>query len=369
MFSVRKKSKKSDARLGVIITPHGKIQTPFFMPIATRGAVKHLQAEDMKELGAEILLSNTYHLSIRPGMKIMKKCKGLHSFMNWHGPVLTDSGGFQVFSLARSRKISNSGVHFVDPVIGEKIFLSPEKVIEIQKVIGSDIMMVLDECPAYPCPKSYAEQSLELTTKWAKKSKTFFDKKFAGIPKKKRPLIFAIVQGSNYESLRKRSAQDLISLDFDGYAIGGVAVGEPREMMKKILEWTIPELPESKPRYLMGLGKPHEILDAVISGVDMFDCVIPTREARHGRLYYFTTKHIYRNKKNFYSTINILNKKFSKDLSSVNSEILAGYSKAYLHHLFKTKESLGQRLASIHNLHFYLQLMKMLRENITRGKI
>ncbi|MEA2065073.1 MAG: tRNA guanosine(34) transglycosylase Tgt, partial [Patescibacteria group bacterium] len=253
MFKILKKSRISQARIGKLKTPNGVINTPFFMPIATRGTVKGLSTVDMKNSSAQILLSNTYHLMLRPGEKLMKKYRGLHNFMNWQKPILTDSGGYQVFSLAKHRKITNQGARFQDPQNGNSYFLSPEKAIDLQLIIGSDIIMVLDECPPYPCGEKYAKKSLELTTDWALRSKLYFQKKIKN--RKNPPLLFAITQGSVYKKLRQESARQLVKLDFDGYAIGGVAVGEPREKMKKVLEWVLPELPKNKPRYLMGLGR------------------------------------------------------------------------------------------------------------------
>ncbi|MBU1164726.1 tRNA guanosine(34) transglycosylase Tgt [Patescibacteria group bacterium] len=376
MFKVIKTSKKNQARLCEISTPHGKIRSPFFMPIATRGAVKNLTVDELNDLGSQIVLSNTYHLLIRPGMKIMKKVGGLHKFMNWSKPILTDSGGFQVFSLAKHRKITKNGVHFSDPQSGEKYFITPKKAIQIQQTIGSDIMMAFDECPKYPCTKKYAKESLELTTKWAQLCK---DQK---LKSKNKQLLFGIVQGSIYKDLRIESAKQLAKIGFDGYAIGGIAVGEPRKYMEQILKWTIPELPQKKARYLMGVGKPEEIIQAVKNGVDMFDCVIPTREARHGRLYVWTGRsepqltseskqrlRLTQRAWNFYKTINITNAKFVNDLTPINQTNLKPYSKAYLHHLFRTNEPLGMRLATLNNLNFYLMLMSKIRELIRVGDI
>ena len=374
MFKILKRSKISKARIGKLKTSNGIINTPFFMPIATRGTVKGLSSIDMKNnLDAQILLSNTYHLMLRPGEKLMKKYQGLHKFMNWRKPILTDSGGYQVFSLAKHRKITEQGAYFRDPQSGDDYFLSPEKAIDLQLAIGSDIIMVLDECPPYPCKKEYAKKSLELTARWAERSKKYFQKKIKN--KKKLPLLFAITQGSVYEDLRQESSRQLVELNFDGYAIGGVAVGEPREKMKKVLEWVLPELPESKPRYLMGLGRPEEIVTAVKNGIDMFDCVIPTREARHGRLYVRveSRREIKSLDGKFYKIINITNSRFKNDLKPLDAncgcELCANYSKAYLHHLFKIKDDLAKRLASIHNLRFYLDLMKELRQNIKKGEL
>ena len=290
-FKILKKSVKSKARVGILKTPHGNVSTPFFMPIATRGAVKNLTPLELKDLGAEIVLSNTYHLMLQPGIEVIKEAKGLHNFMNWQRPILTDSGGFQVFSLSALRKITSRGVWFSDPSGGKKHFLSPEKAIKIQQILGSDIMMVLDECPPYSATKKYIEKAVERTSKWAEKSQIANrkwqivnrnDKRFAISGK---PLLFGIIQGGVYKDLRLRSTREITALDFDGVAIGGVAVGEPRGKMKEVLDWVTPELPEKKPCYLMGLGKPEEIVYAVKRGIDMFDCVIPTREGRHGRLY------------------------------------------------------------------------------------
>ncbi len=379
---------EKNQKIKKVKTKSGEIQTPFFMPIATKGAVKNLTPEDLKKVGAKIILGNTYHLWLRPGSKLIEKSGGLHSFMNWEGPILTDSGGFQIFSLgARARKkfgksgvaLTEEGVQFTDPVDGKKYFMTPEESIDIQLELGSDIIMVLDECPPYPCDWDYAKESLELTTRWAKRCFRHFYKKINKNKEKYRngrPLLFSIVQGSVYRDLREASAKQLMSIDFaaldgpdsgwDGYAIGGVAVGEPREKMKDILEWVLPILPEEKPRYLMGLGKPEELVWAVKSGIDMFDCVIPTREGRHGRLFLRKNKEM-KGKENFYKVININNSKFKKDFSPVDKnckcELCQNYTRSYLHHLFSVKEPLALRLASIHNLKFYLDLMKSLREN------
>jgi queuine tRNA-ribosyltransferase len=392
---------------------HGAVNTPFFLPIATKGAVKNLTPEELRDLGAEIVLGNTYHLWLRPGEKLIKKAGGLQSFMNWNGPILTDSGGYQVFSLAGKRKlpphpnpllikergsvkISEKGVEFRDPIDGKKYFMTPEKSIEIQLALGSDIIMVLDECPPYPCSREYALKSLERTTRWAKRCKEYFEKKISNFKfqisnefqnsklknsridskfkiqnfKLKRPLLFGIIQGSVYKDLRIESTKQLLELNLDGYAIGGVAVGEPREKMRKILEWVLPMLPEDKPRYLMGLGRPQEIVFAVESGIDMFDCVIPTRNARHGSL--FVRKGDWGNLGNkgnggnFYQTINITNAKFKKDLKPIDKNCdcytCKNYTRAYLRHLFAVGEPLAGRLATVHNLKFYQDLMRELRK-------
>ena len=400
MFKIDKSVKGK--RIGKLRTMHGVVSTPFFLPIATKGAVKNLTPEELRELGAEIILGNTYHLWLRPGEKLVQRAGGLQKFMNWNGPMLTDSGGYQVFSLAGRRgdksgvKISEKGVEFRDPSDGKKYFMSPEKSIEIQLALGSDIIMVLDECPPYPCSREYAKQSLERTTRWAKRCKEYFDKKISNFEfrisnqnrisklnnssihskfkiqnsKLNRPLLFGIIQGSIYKDLRIESAKQLLSLGLDGYAIGGVAVGEPREKMKKILEWVLPMLPRDLPRYLMGLGRPEEIVFAVNHGIDMFDCVIPTRNARHGSLFVWknggsTSIRKVEPPRQFYQTINITNQKFKKDFKPVDKNCSCytcrNYTRAYLRHLFAVGEPLSGRLATIHNLQFYLDLMKKLR--------
>jgi len=378
---------KSKIRIGKLYTKNGVINTPFFLPIATKGAVKQLSSEELRGLGAQIILGNTYHLWLRPGHKLIEKAGGLQKFMNWNGPMLTDSGGYQVFSLASKRdkkssvKLSEKGVEFRDPVDGKKHFMTPEKSIEIQLALGSDIIMVLDECPPYPCSREYALKSLERTTRWAKRCKEYFDSKVLKSKletsnelkisklknknlKFKRPLLFGIIQGSVYKDLRQESAKQLLALGFDGYAVGGVAVGEPREKMKKILEWVLPMLPEKKPRYLMGLGRPEEIVFAVGHGIDMFDCVIPTRNARHGSL--FVRKSKVNLSGTFYETINITNEKFKKDFNPIDKNCecytCKNFTRSYLRHLFAVGEPLAGRLATIHNLKFYHDLMFFLRK-------
>ena len=371
MFKVIKKSKHSKARLTLLKTPHGNIRGPFFMPIATYGAVKNLTPEELKELGAEIILSNTYHTYFRPGLEIIKKAKGLHNFMNWPGPILTDSGGYQVFSLSKHLKIDDAGVRFSDPISGQKIYLTPEQAIKIQNDLGSDIWMVLDVCPAYPAIEDKVAEAVRLTSSWADKSLTAAKKALSKRAPGKQSLVFGIIQGGVYQKLRERSASEITALNFDGYAIGGVAVGEPRKYLKSVLKWVMHVLPENKPRYLMGLGKPEEIVEATKQGIDMFDCVIPTREARHGKLYCWNNKSGIMNyaMKNFYQAINIKNAKFAKDLSPINNTNLKHFSKAYLHHLFKINEPLGMRLATLNNLNFYLGLMKKIQISIKTGKI
>ncbi len=374
MFKVLKKSKTSKARLTTLKTPHGEIRGPFFMPIATRGAVKNLTTDELQNLGAQIILANTYHLLLTAGEKLIKKAGGLQQFMNWPGPILTDSGGFQVFSLSNLRKITEKGVTFADPKSGRKYLLTPEISIQIQKDLGVDIAMAFDDVIGYPASKKKVEESMLRTARWAKRCQTAHRQPLTAnrIGKQSaasgQQLLFGIIQGGIYKDLRLQSVKEITALDFDGYAVGGVAVGEPREKMKEILGWVIPSLPENKPRYLMGLGKPEEIVQAVKQGIDMFDCVIPTREARHGRLY-LVNGNWNLGRENFYKTININNAKFAKDLSPINQTNLKQYSKAYLHHLFRTNEPLGMRLATLNNLGFYLGLMAEIRKAIRAGKL
>jgi queuine tRNA-ribosyltransferase len=376
--------KRGERRLGRLSTPSGASPTPFFMPIATKGAIKHILPTEARSLGATVLLGNTYHLSLRPGEELIEQAGGLHRFMDWDGPILTDSGGFQVFSLgarAASRfgtsgvTLSEEGVAFTDPQNGDRHFMTPENSIDIQLALGSDIIMVLDECPPYPATREYALLSLARTTRWAARAFAHFHtrlKERSG--NGERPLLFAIVQGSVYEDLRRASAEALVNLEFaalggpetgfDGYAIGGVAVGEPRETLPEILAATLPHLPEDRPRYLMGLGRPEEIVTAVCQGVDMFDCVIPTREGRHGRLFCSTGAPLSPTGA-FYKAINIQNEKFREDFTPVDPAcdcpLCTRYTKSYLRHLFSVGEPLGARLASLHNLRFYLSLMERLR--------
>jgi len=381
-FQIEKKQARQ--RTGRLETKRGCFQTPLFMPIATYGAVKNLEVDDIEDLGFEVILSNTYHLWLRPGEKVVKKAGGLHDFMGWKKGILTDSGGFQVFSLgARAKekfgssgvKLFEKGVEFTDPFDGQKRFLTPEKAIDIQLDLGSDIIMCLDVCPPYPCSFDEAQEAVQVTFQWAQRSKKHFLKKTGR--KRKRPLLFGIIQGSVFEELRKKSALEITNLDFDGYAVGGVAVGEPREKMKEILKWTLPFLPENKPRYLMGLGKPEEIVFAIREGIDMFDCVIPTREGRHGRVFMWKNKRNFRTKlwdkkenikNDFYQTINIRNGKFKKDLNPLSKicscQVCQKYSRAYINHLFSIKEPLGLKLVAFHNLFFYRQLIK----KMTLGK-
>jgi len=378
-FKKKKKSKRSRARQGVLTTAHGRIVTPFFMPIATRGVVKTLTPDDLNNLGSQIVLANTYHLWQRPGLKVIKKARGLHKFMNWAGPILTDSGGYQVFSLAKKRKILSKGVEFLSDIDGQKHLLTPERAIEIQRIFGSDIIMSLDECPAYPCTKKYAKQSLELTTRWASRGKKAYSQQSTGY--RKKHLLFGIVQGSVYKDLRLQSAKELVALDFDGLAVGGLAVGEPVKKLYEVLDYTVPVLPKNKPRYLMGVGKPEQIVEAVKRGVDMFDCVIPTRNARHGMLYVYkgNSRTLTRGRLptqlmgQFYQEIRIKQSKYASDIRPLDQhcdcDTCKNYSRAYLRHLFLSNDPLAMRLATQHNLRFYLKLMELIRAYIKQGRL
>lgn len=362
MFKILKYSKKSKARVGRLETKHGVIKTPFFLPIATRAAVKNLTPDELKELGAQIILSNTYHLFVRPGIRVIKKIGGLHRFMNWNGPILTDSGGYQIFSLAKWRKVTDEGVEFRSELDGKKIFFTPEKVIEIQKDFGSDILMVLDECIGWPAARDKVEESVRRTKEWAKRSKKV---------KIRNSLLFGIIQGGTFKDLREKNAQEITSFGFDGYAIGGLFVGEPIKTTYEIIKIVEKYLPKDKPRYLMGAGKPDQILKAVEKGIDMFDCVIPTRNARHGLLYIRSSnKIIVKNKVN-YKKLRIKNSCYKDDFKPLDKFCSCftckNYTRAYLHHLFLTNEPLALRLATIHNLKFYFDLIKEIREKIKKG--
>ncbi|MCX6740531.1 MAG: tRNA guanosine(34) transglycosylase Tgt [Candidatus Parcubacteria bacterium] len=371
MYKLLKQSKRSNARLGILKTAWGVIHSPFFMPIATKAAIKNLSVEDMEQLGAEIILSNTYHLYLQPGEKLIKKAGGLHKFMNWPKPILTDSGGYQVFSLSKMRKIKPDGVEFQSHLDGSKHFLTPEKSIQIQQDLGVDIMMALDICPPGDSKKEEVAEAVVTTYDWAQKCIKQWHRK------KNSQLLFGIIQGGIYPDLRRVSIQQLTSLNFSGYALGGLAVGEDRKDMFKILEKIVPLMPDKKPRYLMGVGRPEEIVHAVRQGIDMFDCVIPTREARHGRLYQFCTQSQKGAIKLFgklaYKTVIIKNTGFKKDFSAINSKskikLLRSQSKSYLHHLFKTDEGLGLRLATLNNLEFYLSLLTQIRRDIKEGRL
>ncbi|OQX71707.1 tRNA guanosine(34) transglycosylase Tgt [Candidatus Parcubacteria bacterium 4484_255] len=381
MFKIIKKSNISQARLAELKTKHGIINTPFFMPIATQGTIKGLTISQIKDLNAQILLSNTYHLFLRPGLSVIKKAGGLHRFMGWRGPILTDSGGYQVFSLSKKRKVSDMGVEFQSDIDGKTVFLSPSRAIKIQNILGSDIVMSLDECPVWPCPKAQAEKAVRRTSAWAKICKATYNQQ---LTINNQQLLFGIVQGSIYKDLRAQSAKRLVNIGFDGYAIGGLMLGESIKETYKAIQSAVQELPLSKPRYLMGAGKPEQIIEAVKMGIDMFDCVIPTRNARHGVLYINSKSEIlnpkqYQNSKfqilnkNFYKKIHITNAKYKNDFKPLDANCSCyacqNFSRAYIRHLFMAKEQLGKTLATIHNLAFYLSLMKDIRIMIKKGKL
>jgi queuine tRNA-ribosyltransferase len=340
------------ARRGRLTFPRGTIETPAFMPVGTYGTVKAMTPEELKGIGAEIILGNTFHLMLRPGTEIVRLHGDLHEFMHWDKPILTDSGGFQVFSLAEMRKISEEGVRFQSPVDGRKILMTPESSMQVQRELGSDIVMIFDECTPYPATYEQAHDSMQLSLRWAKRSKDAH----ADNPS----ALFGIVQGGMYEQLRKISAHGLLEIGFDGYAIGGLSVGEPKDERDKVLEATLPELPSDKPRYLMGVGKPEDIVEAVKRGIDMFDCVIPTRNARNGFL--FTR----------YGTLKIRNSQYQHDTRPIDEKCgcytCQHYSRAYLRHLDKCGEILGARLNTIHNLYYYQELMRDIRAAITENR-
>lgn len=348
----------SRARAGRIQTDHGEIQTPIFMPVGTVGSVKSVEQNHLREdVKAQIILGNTYHLYMRPGMETMEAAGGLHKFMHWDGPILTDSGGYQVYSLAAQRKLTEEGVTFKSHIDGSKHLFTPEKVVDIQRQIGSDIMMVLDECPPYPCDYEYARKSMEMTHRWAKRCK---DHHLHTPPLYgHHQALFPIVQGSNYRDLRKASCEYLAGLEMEGNAIGGLSVGEPHELMYEMTELCCGILPTDKPRYLMGVGTPENLLECIALGVDMFDCVMPTRNARHGMMF---TREGIRNMKN---------KKYEQDFSPLDpdSDLFSDqyYTKAYVRHLFKAKEYLALTIMSLHNLHFYLWLVGEARKHILSG--
>lgn len=381
MFKIKKQSKKSKARRAVLTLNHGSVQTPFFMPIATVGAVKQLSTEEVREMGAEIILSNTYHLYLRPGSQQIKKMGGLNKFIDWKAPILTDSGGYQVFSLAGNKgskenlvKITDDGVQFRSHLDGSKHFFKPETSIKIQQDLGVDIMMAFDVCPPSLASEEVIADAVEKTTQWGKRCIKQWQ---SSVKSKQTQKLFGIVQGGTDVKMRIRSAQELTALPFSGFAIGGLAVGEPREKMYDVLSYLTDYLPLDKPRYLMGVGRPEEIVTAVKNGVDMFDCVIPTREARHGRLYEFCSPSAKGAIKLFgkvaYRTINITNTIFNLDVSPINArsnnKLLKTYTRAYLYHLMKIEEGLGMRLATLNNVEFYLNLMKYIRKAIEVGQL
>lgn len=341
------------ARRGRLAFDRGTVETPAFMPVGTYGTVKAMTPEELIGMGAQIVLGNTFHLMLRPGTEVIKAHGDLHDFMHWQGPILTDSGGFQVFSLGKMRKITEEGVTFQSPVNGDKVFLGPEESMQVQRDLGSDIVMCFDECTPYPATETEARDSMEMSLRWGQRSK---DAHEAGSEGKNPNALFGIVQGGMYESLREISAKGLVEIGFDGYAIGGLSVGEPKEDMMRVLDHTTPLLPEDKPRYLMGVGKPEDLVEAVLRGVDMFDCVMPTRNARNGHI--FTRK----------GTIKIRNARYEFDTDPLDEECgcytCQNYSRSYLRHLDKTREMLGAHLNTIHNLYYYQELMRGLREAI-----
>ena len=352
-YELIKEDKRSMARLGKVTTPHGTFETPVFMAVGTQATVKTLVKEELEEIGSQIILGNTYHLWCQPGSELIKEAGGLHKFMNWDRSILTDSGGFQVFSLAKLRDIKEEGVTFKHHKNGSKLFLSPEISMKIQNDLGSDIMMAFDECPPYPATRDYMEKSVDRTIRWAKRC-------LDAHQNKDTQGLFGIVQGGEYLDIRERCAKELVALPFDGYSIGGLSVGEPKEIQNKVLEFTTPFLPKDKPRYLMGVGSPGAILDAVERGVDMFDCVHPTRIARHGTAMTSSGRVI------------IKNKEYEKDFTPLDSKCdcycCKNYTKAYLRHLFKANEMLGQRLLSIHNVNYLVKLADGIRKAIKEDR-
>lgn len=353
-FEIIKESSECNARLGKLYTPHGVIETPIFMPVGTKATVKTMTPEEVEKLGAQIILGNTYHLYLKPGHKLIEEAGGLHKFMNWNKPILTDSGGFQVFSLGKLRKITEEGVEFRSHIDGSKHMITPEKSIEIQNSLGSDIMMAFDECAPYPSSWEYIKNSMERTSRWAKRCKEYhkdWD----------RQGIFGIVQGGMYKDLREESVKAITDLNFPGYAIGGLSVGEPLDLMCEMLDFTTPMLPKDKPRYLMGVGTPDYLFESAIRGIDMADCVLPTRIARNGTAF---TSH---------GKLVIRNAKYSNDFGPLDPECdcytCKNYSRAYIRHLFNVNEILGPRLATIHNLYFLIKLMENVRKAIKEDRL
>ena len=353
-------ARSGGARNGVLAFRRGSVKTPAFMPVGTYGTVKSVTPEEVAADGAEIILGNTFHLMLRPGTEVIRKHGGLHEFMNWHGPILTDSGGFQVFSLASMRKLSEEGVRFQSPVNGDEVFLTPERSMEVQHDLNADVTMIFDDCTPYPAPESEARESMQLSLRWAQRCRRRFDELKDAEPDRGEAL-FGIVQGGVYDSLRAESLAGLQAIGFDGYAIGGLAVGEPEDERLAVLEALLPGMPGDLPRYLMGVGTPLDIAEAVMRGVDMFDCVIPTRHARNGQL--FTSRGV----------VKFRHARYADDTSPPDPECgcytCSNYSLAYLRHLGKCGEILGPRLATIHNLHYYQKLMEGLRAAIDAGTL
>jgi queuine tRNA-ribosyltransferase len=353
-YELLKTEKATGARLGRLHTPHGTFDTPMFMPVGTQATVKTMSPRELKEIGASVILSNTYHLWLRPGEDIVREAGGLHHFMNWDRGILTDSGGFQVFSLSKLREITEEGVHFRNHLNGAKMFLTPEKSVRIQNALGSDIMMSLDECPPYPASFDYMKHSVARTSRWAER----------GLKANADPehqALFGIVQGGTFKELRKQSAEDLTSLDFPGYSIGGLSVGEPKKTMNEMLAYTTPLLPADKPRYLMGVGSPDSLIDGVIRGIDMFDCVLPTRIARNGTC--MTSR----------GRLVIKNAAYARDFGPIDAQcdcaVCRNYSRAYIRHLIKANETFGFRLTTYHNLYFLINLMKHVRSAIREDRL
>src|SRR6266576_2163437 len=368
MFDLLATDPRSKARRGRLTTAHGIIETPAFIPVGTQGSVKAVSPRELRELEAQAILGNTYHLFVRPGIEVIKHFGGLHKFMTWDRPILTDSGGYQIFSLAKLRKISEEGVQFQNHVDGTPAFISPEIAMQIQAALGSDIAMVLDECPPWPCEYDYAARSAELTARWAQRCKRAVE---AGVSPANlnnavgaaattgNPLLFGIVQGATFPELRKQSAQVLVEIGFDGYAIGGVSVGEPEEEMMRAVQSGAQFLPENRPRYAMGLGTPPQLLELIARGIDMFDCVLPTRLARNGTAFAGS------------GTLNLKNAEFARDKNPIERDCdcpaCQEYTRGYIRHLIKAEEILGLRLITLHNLHFYLNLMRQARNTIEKG--
>lgn len=353
-YELIKVCKQTGARLGKLHTPHGVIDTPIFMPVGTQATVKAMTPEELKEIEAQIILSNTYHLYIRPGHDIVQKAGGLHKFMNWDRPILTDSGGYQVFSLGPLRKIKEEGVEFRSHLDGSKHFISPEKAIEIENALGADIIMAFDECAPYPADREYVKNSLERTTRWAKRCKDAHTNT-------ENQALFGIIQGGMYKDLREQSAREITALDLPGYAIGGLSVGEPKPLMYEVLDYTVPLMPADKPRYLMGVGSPDDLVEGVLRGIDMFDCVLPTRIARNGTAFTSGGKVVIRNAV------------YQEDFTPLDPECdcytCRNYTKAYLRHLVKCNEILASRLLTYHNLYFLINLMKNVRQAIMDDRL
>lgn len=353
-YELIKECKQSGARLGKLHTPHGVIETPIFMPVGTQATVKSMTPEELKEIGSQIILSNTYHLYMRPGHELIKKAGGLHKFMHWDKPILTDSGGFQVFSLGDLRNIKEEGVTFKSHLDGSKHFISPEIAIEIQNALGSDIIMAFDECTPYPATYEYALHSLERTIRWAKRCKDAHKNT-------DNQALFGIIQGGVYKELREKSVREMIELDFPGYSIGGLSVGEPKDIMYEVLDYTVPIMPRNKPRYLMGVGSPDALLEGVIRGIDMFDCVLQTRIARNGTA--MTTG----------GKVVVRNAVYSEDFTPLDHNcecyVCKNYTRGYIRHLVKANEILGARLITYHNLYFSLKLMENIREAIKEDRL